>query len=163
MREATEHAVWPIGRRRGRVGTGGLSRHRVPPPGRRTGEGLRHVVDLVDRGLIRILDLTFLSRNTDGTITEIALTDLDGDGELDLAVFQGASSGIVAADDLDEAGTVLEPGCSAALVVYENLWAGPLATALRRTGARIVASGRIPHDALIASVTATETETAVTT
>ena len=133
------------------------------PAGRRTGEGLHHVVDLVDRGLIRILDLTFLRRNTDGTIIEIALTDLDGDGELDLAVFQGASSGIVAADDLDEAGTVLEPGCSAALVVYENLWAGPLAAALRRTGAQIVAGGRIPHEALIASVTATETETAVTT
>jgi len=133
------------------------------PADRRTGEGLHHLVDLVDRGLIRILDLIFLRRNTDGTITEIALTDLDGDGELDLAVFQGASSGIVAADDLDEAGTVLEPGCSAALVVYENLWAAPLAAALRRTGAQIVAGGRIPHKALIASVTATETETAVTT
>ena len=105
----------------------------------------------------------FLHRNTDGTITEIALTYLDGDGELDLAVFHGASSGIVAADDLDEAGTVLEPGCSAALVVYENLWAAPLAAALRRTGAQIVAGGRIPHEALIASVTATETDAAVTT
>ena len=125
------------------------------PADRRTGEGLRHVVDLVDRGLIRILDLTFLQRNTDGTITEIELTDLDGDGEL------GASSGIVAADDLNEAGAVLEPGCSAALVVYENLWAAPLAAALRRTGAEIVASGRIPHEALIESLTATDV--AVTT
>ena len=126
------------------------------PAGARMGEGLQHVVDLVDRGLVRILDLTFLHRNTDGTITEIALTDLDGDGELDLAVFQGASSGIVAADDLDEAGTVLEPGCSAALVVYENLWAAPLAAALRRSGAQLAASGRIPHEALVASITATE-------
>jgi hypothetical protein len=127
------------------------------PAGQRTGEGLHHVVDLVDRGLIRILDLTFLQRNTDGTITEIALTDLDGDGELDLAVFHGASSGMVAADDLDEAGSVLEPGCSAALFVYENLWAAPLAAALRRNGAQIVASGRIPHEALLTSLTATET------
>jgi len=126
------------------------------PAGQRTGEGLHHVVDLVDRGLIRILDLTFLQRNTDGTITEIALTDLDGDGELDLAVFHGASSGMVAADDLDEAGSVLEPGCSAALFVYENLWAAPLAAALRRSGAQIVAGGRIQHEALIASITATD-------
>ena len=126
------------------------------PADRRTGEGLHHLVDLVDRGLIRILDLIFLRRNTDGTTTEIALTDLDGDGELDLAVFQGASSGIVAADDLNEAGAVLEPGCSAALVVYENLWAAPLAAALRRSGAEVVAGGRIPHEALIASLTATD-------
>ena len=126
------------------------------PAGRRTGEGLHHVVDLVDRGLIRILDLTFIQRNTDGTITEIALTDLDGDGELDLAVFRGASSGLVAADDVEEAGSVLEPGCSAALFVYENLWAAPLAAALRRSGASIVAGGRIPHEVLLTSLTATE-------
>jgi hypothetical protein len=126
------------------------------PAGRRTGEGLHHVVDLVDRGLIRVLDLVFLQRGTDGTITEIALTDLDGDGELDLAVFQGASSGVVAGDDLDQAGSVLEPGCSAALFVYENLWAAPLAGALRRSGAQIVAGGRIPHEALLSSLTSTD-------
>src|SRR6185436_3720422 len=65
---------------------------------RRTGEGLNHLVDLVDQGLIRILDLVFLRRNADETTTEIALADRDG--ELDLAIFRGASSGLVAGDDL---------------------------------------------------------------
>jgi hypothetical protein len=126
------------------------------PGDRRTGEGLPLLVDLVDRHVIRLLDLVFVKRELDGSVTEIALTDLDGDGELDLAVFHGASSGLIAADDVDAAGSVLEPGCSAAVVVYENLWAAPLVGALRRSGARLVASGRIPHDVLAESLGATE-------
>ena len=126
------------------------------PAGHRTGENLPLLVDLVNRGIIRLLDLVFLRRGTDGSVSAIALADLDGDGELDLAVFDGASSGVVTEDDLQEAGAVLEPGCSAAVVVYENLWAAPLARALRRGGAEMVAGGRIPVDALLASLDATE-------
>jgi uncharacterized protein DUF6325 len=126
------------------------------PEGYRTGENLPLLVDLVDRGLIRLLDLAFVRRETDGSVTMLELTDLDGDGQLDLAVFHGASSGLLGADDLDEAGGILEPGCSAAIIVYEDLWAGPLTAALRRSGARIVAGGLIPHETLIASLDATE-------
>jgi hypothetical protein len=133
------------------------------PAGHRTGENLPLLVDLVNRGIIRLLDLVFLRRGTDGSVSAIALADLDGDGELDLAVFDGASSGVVTEDDLQEAGAVLEPGSSAAVVVYENLWAAPMLGALHRCGARLVAGGFIPHDAMIVSLDATETAVPTTT
>jgi hypothetical protein len=126
------------------------------PVGHRTGENLPLLVDLVDRGLIRLLDLVFARRDANGVVSVIELADLDGDGALDLTVFEGASSGILGADDLAAAGGVLEPGASAAVVVYENLWAAPLAGALHRSGARVVAGGLIPHDALVEALDATE-------
>ena len=126
------------------------------PGSRMTGEGLPLLVDLVDRGIIRILDLVFVTKSEDGTTTAVELADVDGDGQLDLTVFGGASSGLLDQDDLDEAGSVLEPGSSAGVLVYENLWAAPLAVALRRGGAQMVASGRIPVQALLAAVEAAE-------
>ncbi|MET9730889.1 DUF6325 family protein [Streptomyces sp. NPDC006458] len=124
------------------------------PGNRMTGEGLPLLVDLVDRGIIRVLDLLFVRKDEDGTVAVVELTDLGG--EVDLSVFEGASSGLMGQDDLDEAGAVLAPGNSAALLVYENLWAAPLARALRRGGAQLVASGRIPVQALLASLEAAE-------
>ena len=133
------------------------------PRGHRTGENLPLLVDLVDRGIIRLLDLVFLSCGTDGSVSTIELADLDGDGELDLAVFEGVTSGVVGGDDLHEAGGLLEPGSSAAIVVYENLWAAPLVTALHRSGARLVGGSLISTDAVIAALDATEPTDARTT
>ncbi|MET7487222.1 DUF6325 family protein [Streptomyces sp. NPDC005538] len=126
------------------------------PGNRMTGEGLPLLVDLVDRGLIRILDLTFIRKETDGSVTGLEIGDLTGDGRLDLAVFEGASSGLLGEDDLQEAAAALEPGSSAGVLVYENVWAAPFAAALRRGGAELVASGRIPVPAILAALDATE-------
>ena len=129
------------------------------PGSRMTGEGLPLLVDLVDRGIIRILDFVFVKKELDGSVTGLELTDIDGDGELDLAVFSGVSSGLLDDEDLAEAGGVLEPGSSAGVLVYENVWAAPFAAALRRGGGQLVASGRIPVQALLASLDAAEART----
>ena len=126
------------------------------PGSRMTGEGLPLLVDLVDRGIIRILDLVFVKKELDGSVRGMAIADLDHDGKLDLAVFEGASSGLLGPEDLDEAGGVLEPGSSAGLLVYENRWAAPFASALRRGGGQVVASGRIPIQDVVAALDATE-------
>ena len=126
------------------------------PGSKMTGEGLPLLVDLVDRGIIRILDFVFVKKELDGSVRGMAIADLDKDGTLDLAVFEGASSGLLGQEDLDEAGTVLEPGSSAGLLVYENRWAAPFAKALRRGGGQLVAHGRIPVQAVLAALDATE-------
>jgi hypothetical protein len=114
------------------------------------------LVDLVDRGLIRILDLAFVRKDDDGTIVGLELDELGGDPKL--TVFEGASSGLLGQDDYDEAGAAIQPGCSAALLVYENTWAAPFATALRRSGAQLVAGGRIPVNAIIQALDELEGE-----
>jgi hypothetical protein len=123
-----------------------------PPDKQPTGEALPMLVDLVDRGLIHILDLAFVRKEEDGTITGLALEDLDLDGNPELQVFAGASSGLLGEDEYVEAGEVLEPGASAALLIYENTWAAPFATALRKSGAQLVANGRIPVNAIISAL-----------
>jgi uncharacterized protein DUF6325 len=120
-----------------------------PPDAKPTGEGLGILVDLVERGLVRVIDLAFVQKEEDGKVRGVAIADLDGDGTLDLTQFEGASSGILAQDDFDEAGAALQPGSAAAILVYENRWAGPFVAALRRSGAEPVASGRIPATTLL--------------
>src|SRR6478735_11134085 len=119
------------------------------PTDRATGDAaFPYLVDLVERGIIRVLDLVVVRREDDGSVVGIGLEELD-DGSTELAVFEGSRSGLLGDDDLDEAASAVEPGMTAVVLVYENVWAAPFATALRRNGAQLVASGRIPVQALI--------------
>ncbi len=125
-------------------------------PGRQpNGEVAPHLVDLVDRGLIRILDLAFIAKGEDGSVVGMELADLGGE-VAELSIFEGAASGLLSDEDIDEAGGALEPGTSAALLVFENTWAAPFATAVRRSGGQLVASGRIPVQAVLAALDAAE-------
>jgi len=126
------------------------------PGNKMTGEGFGILLDLVDRGVVRILDLLFVQRDVDGGVRAVNVSDVDGDGELDLTVFEGASSGLLDSSDLDDAAAAIEPGSSAAILIYENLWAAPFARALRRSGAEVVAAGFISQDDIVASLDAAE-------
>jgi Family of unknown function (DUF6325) len=128
------------------------------PAERMKGEGLAALVDLVDRGIIRILDMRAVRREADGTFTVVAITDLDHDGTLDLAIFEGVESGLLDNDDLRQAAELIEPGKVVALLVYENTWAAPFVGAMRRAGAELIASGRIPADEVEAMLDALEAE-----
>jgi hypothetical protein len=125
-------------------------------PGRQpNGEVAPHLVDLVDRGLIRILDLVFVAKDEDGTVRGLEIAEVGGE-VAELSIFEGASSGLLSEEDIDEAGGVMESGTSAALLVFENTWAAPFATAVRRSGGQLAASGRIPVQAVLAALDAAE-------
>jgi hypothetical protein len=122
-----------------------------PSTAKTTGAGLGLLLDLVRGGVIRVIDLEFVRLGPDGTLTRLAIEELAAD-DSELSLFAGASSGLLAGDDFDAAAAVLEPGTTAVILVYENLWAAPLARELRRAGAQLVAGGRIPIQALLAAL-----------
>ncbi len=126
------------------------------PGSKMTGEGFPLLLDLVDRGVIRILDLMFITRNAEGVTRVVDLSDVDRDGRFDLAIFDGASSGLLDASDAADAGAVIAPGSSAGILLFENRWATPFVQALRRGEAELVAAGYIPQETIIASLDATE-------
>jgi Family of unknown function (DUF6325) len=126
------------------------------PTDRMTGEAFPLLVDLVDRGIIRILDLAFLRKAEDGTVTTLTQVDLERMKVLEAALFEGAASGLLGPDDIADAASAMDPGTAAGVLVYENLWAAPFASALRRAGGELVASGRIPVQAVVAALDALE-------
>jgi hypothetical protein len=128
------------------------------PAARMKGEGLAAILDLVDQGIVTVLDMRAVRREDDGTFTAVAITDLDHDGFLDLAVFEGIESGLLDDDDLRQAADLIEPGKVVALLLYENTWARPFVTAMRRAGAELIAGGRIPADEVEAMLDALEVE-----
>jgi hypothetical protein len=126
------------------------------PENRMKGDALEMLVDLVGRGLIRVLDLRFVTRRDDGSVAAIELRDIDHDGVLDLTLFEGVSSGLLDQSDFDETRDVLRPGSSAGILLFENCWATGFVEALRGGGAELVAAGYIPQPAIVASLDATE-------
>ena len=123
------------------------------------GEVAPMIIDLVDRGLIRILDVALMVKAEDGSVAALDLGELDGEGA-GFGEFDGASTGLIGQDDLEEAAAALEPGTSAAILVWENRWAAPIAVAIRRSGGQLAASGRIPIQGILAALEAAESETA---
>lgn len=125
-------------------------------PGRHpSGEALPHLIELVDRGTIRVLDLAFVHKDEDGSVAGLEIAEL-GERVDQIAAFAGASSGLLSEDDLGEAANALEPGTSAAVLVYENSWAAPFAAAVRGSGGQLVAGGRIPIADVEAALDAAE-------
>jgi hypothetical protein len=122
------------------------------PGAKLKGEALNALLDLVSRGMIRVLDLRVARVDKDGSVTAAEITDLDGDGTLDLAVFSGVVSGLIDDDDVAESAALIEPGNAVGLLLYENTWARPFVSALKRADAEVIASGRIPATEVMAAL-----------
>jgi hypothetical protein len=119
-----------------------------------TGEGAAELLRLHDDGIIRIMDLLFLQKGLDGTVMAQELGDLDRMSEL--ARLETELVQTLAEDDVENLGAAMDPGSVAAVLVYENLWAAPFASAMRRAGGQLIADGRIPIQAILAAVQADE-------
>jgi len=119
-----------------------------------SGEALPYFVDLVDRGIVRLLDLIVISKEPDGSVKRLNVVELGPN----LAVFDGASSGLLDEEDVQAAAETIASDSAAILMVIENRWAAPFAMALRRGGAQLVASARLPVQAILAALDASETK-----
>jgi Family of unknown function (DUF6325) len=121
-----------------------------------TGEAAPMLVDLVERGIIRVLDAMFVMKHEDGGYSGFEAKDLDDKGVGEFKLFEGASSGLLGEDDIGEAAEVLEPGSAAVLIVYENRWAAPFISAVRRNGGIPLAFERIPAEQVVEALDALE-------
>jgi Family of unknown function (DUF6325) len=125
-----------------------------PPGAPMTGEAAPLLVDLVERGIIRVLDAMFVMKNEDGTYSGFEARDLDDKNVGDFAVFDGASSGLLGDEDASKVADEIEPGSAAVMIVYENRWAAPFVAAVRRNGGVPVAFERIPAQDVIEALDA---------
>ena len=118
-----------------------------------TGEAVPILLDLVERGVVRVIDIAFIAKGEDGSVASLDISNLADESD-ELKELVGAETNLLSAEDFAEAGAALDPGTSAAILVYENVWAAPFAVALRRSGAQVVANGRIPVQTLVAALDA---------
>jgi hypothetical protein len=121
-----------------------------------TGDAVPLLVDLINRGIVRVLDAMFVIKNDDGSFSGFDARGLDDKGVGDFTVFEGASSGLLGDDDVAAAAEAIEPGSAAVLLVYENRWAAPFVAAVRRNGGEVVANERIGVQDVIDALDATE-------
>jgi Family of unknown function (DUF6325) len=117
-----------------------------------TGEMATELLALVDAGLIRVIDILILFKNADGTVEATELSDVGELGELQALEAQLAE--LLAEEDVEHLAAAMEPGSTAGVLIWENLWAAPFAAAARRSGGQLIANGRIPIQAIIASIQA---------
>jgi hypothetical protein len=121
-----------------------------------SGDMARELRSLVDRELVRVLDLVILRKEADGSVDAAELADVDESDVGELRALEADLAMLLAEDDVADVGAALEPGSIAAVLVYENTWAGPFASSIRRAGGQLVANGRIPTQALLAAIEADE-------
>ena len=119
-----------------------------------TGEMAKELIALVDAGTIRVIDVLILTKSEDGTVDAMELSDIDELGPLQAIEAQLAS--LLAADDVENLAAAMDPGSTAGVLIWENLWAAPFASAARQSGGQLIANGRIPIQAIIASIEADE-------
>jgi hypothetical protein len=119
-----------------------------------TGEMAKELLALVDSGTIRVIDILILTKNEDGTVDAKELSDIEDLGPLQKVEAELAE--LLAADDVVHLAAAMEPGSTAGVLIWENLWAAPFASAARRSGGQLIANGRIPIQAIIASIEADE-------
>ena len=121
-----------------------------------TGEAIPILVDLVDRGIIRVLDALFVRKEVDATFSGFNLADVDAETAGDLTVFAGATSGLLDDDDVAAAAAEIEPGSAALMIVYENTWAAHFIAAVRRNGGELIGHQRVGVQQLIDALDAAE-------
>lgn len=119
-----------------------------------TGEMARELVKLVDAGTIRVIDVLILQKDEDGTVDAMELSDIEELGELQAVEAELAE--LLAEEDVEHLAACMDPGSTAGVLIWENLWAAPFASAARRSGGQLIATGRIPIQAIIASIEADE-------
>jgi Family of unknown function (DUF6325) len=123
-----------------------------PPGAPMTGEAVPLLLDLVERGVVRVLDVMFVTKSEDGRVSGFEATDLDSASVGDFQAFEGASSGLLGDHDVTIAGEALDPGSAAVMLLYENHWAAPLVAAVRRNGGVPVAFERVSQQDLLDAV-----------
>jgi hypothetical protein len=127
-----------------------------PPGAPMSGDAIPILLDLVDRGIVRVLDALLVTKNDDGTFSGFDVADLEPGSVGDISVFAGAATGLIGEDDVSMVGAEIEPGTSAVMILYENSWAAPFAAAVRRNGGRLIASERVSAQDLMDALEATE-------
>jgi hypothetical protein len=121
-----------------------------------TGEMVTELLALVEAGTIRLIDVLILTKDTDGSVDAMELADLEDLG--DLQVIEAQLAELLAEEDVEHLAAAMDPGTTAGVLIYENVWAAPFASAVRHSGGQLIANGRIPIQAIIAAIEADAVE-----